>query len=266
MNQVALYLNLAAKRVHESRNLSFLTGNNAIAMGAGGLGQETQIMFVRNALWIANNDDADTRLQKSLLDRLGINTVDALIDHVDTYQGRVFGRRRQGGVDVYENRASPTERLLFELAGYEEDGSARAAGVPYAANLVPPVRGVANPTYTIQGAAARRAEPPVNGIVFVLGNYDADEATRAAVNEHAEQKLLAALSSVPDAIRGTLALYGCKRACNVCARVLTAADARLRQERRYLNTRSHDDAHVENYQAQFHAENIKALDVAAYFP
>ena len=260
MNQVALYLNLAAKRVQADGNLRYLTGNTNVALNGGGQGSETQILFVRDALWIANNDDADTRLQKAIVDRLGIDTPEALIEHVDAYQGRVFGRRRQGNNESYNVGTSPTATLLYELAGMDDAGESR--DVPYPGNLVLPAAAAANRVITIGAPNAFHA-PPVTGLVFIVGNY---QASNNAPNEHAEQKLLAALSQLPDNIRGTLALYGCKRACNVCATVVQDVTRKLRGEQRYLNSRSHDDPHVNGYQNQFHAANIKSLDVDAYYP
>lgn len=260
MNQVALYLNLAAKRVQADESLKYLTGNKTPKITGGGQGSETQILFVRDALWIANNDDADTRLQKAILDRLAIDTPDGLIDHVDAYQGRVFGRRRQGNNESYDVGTSPTATLLYELAGMDDLGASR--DVPYPGDLVLPAAPAANRLITI-GAPNNFHAPPVTGIVFIVGNY---QSSNDAPNEHAEQKLLAALSRLPENIRGTLALYGCKRACNVCATVVQDVTRKLRGEQRYLNSRSHDDPHVQGYQNQFHAANIKSLDVDAYYP
>lgn len=71
---------------------------------------------------------------------------------------------------------------------------------------------------------------------------------------------------VPDSVRGTLALYGCKRQCSVCKGVFDKAIPKVASSYRYLNCRAHDDPAIENYQAQAHPSGIKALDVDRYFP
>lgn len=260
MNQVALYLNLAAKRVQVDGSLRYLTGNDAVVLAGGGQGSETQILFVRDALWIANNEDTDTLLQKNIVERLGIRTPEELIAHVEAYQGRVFGRRMQGGRQAYDVGSSPTAKLLYELAEKTDIGGTRA--VPYPPDMVLPAA-TATSTCTIGGPGAFVA-PAVTGIVFVFGTYQATNPQ--APNMHAEQKLFAALSRVPGNIRGTLPLYGCKRPCDVCAGVVGGVTARLRDDQRYLNSRAHDDPAVDGYAPQFHAVNVKILDVAAYFP
>lgn len=260
MNQVALYLNLACSRVQADGDMRYLTGRAGTGeLTGGGQNQETQILFVRDALWIANNDDADSQLQKKILDKLRIGTPEALIEHVDAFQARVFKRRRNGRDEMFVPPASPAETLLFELAGLDDKGDAREVTYPNAMDL--PTTGTGSPAGYALGSGGK---PPVSGIVFVTGHYEGKHGT--GDNEHAEQKLLAALAEVPDSIRGTLALYGCKRQCQVCADVFGEALPRLRASFRYVNCRAHDDRKVRNYASQAHPSGIKALKVDHYFP
>ena len=260
MNQVALYLNLACSRVQADGDMRYLTGRSGTGtLTGGGQNQETQILFVRDALWIANNDDADSQLQKKILEKLRVGTPEALVEHVDAFQSRVFKRRRNGREEMFVPPASPAETLLFELAGLDDKGDAREVAYPDAMDL--PTTGAGAPAGYSLGSGGK---PPVSGILFVTGSYEGKDGT--GDNEHAEQKLLAALSRVPDSIRGTLALYGCKRQCQVCADVFGEALPRLRASYRYVNCRAHDDTKVSNYAAQAHPSGIKALDVDRYFP
>lgn len=260
LNQVALYLNLAGSRVQADGDMRYLTGRAGTGtLAGGGQNQETQILFVREALWIANNDDADSQLQKRILEKLRIGSPEALVEHVDAFQARVFKRRRNGRDEMFVPPASPAETLLSELAGLDDTGAARELVYPDAMDL--PTSGGSTPAGYTLGASGR---PPVSGIVFVTGSYEGKDGT--GDNEHAEQKLLAALAVVPDSIRGTLALYGCKRQCQVCADVFGEALPRLRASYRYVNCRAHDDTQVRNYAAQAHPSGIKALDVDRYFP
>ena len=94
MNQVALYLNLATTRIKKDGNTLTYLGLPGVELNVapGREQQETQILFVRDALGIANNDDSDSLCQKALLEKLGVSTPDNLIEHVANYQGRVFER------------------------------------------------------------------------------------------------------------------------------------------------------------------------------
>lgn len=263
MNQIALYLNLASGRIKkDGGRLTYLTDTDSpVLAAAAGDGQETQILFVRDALWIANNDDQDSLLQQELLNKLGIKTPEQLIQHVETYQGRVFARIKIKGAYEYAEPDSPGKLALFELASRNEKGEPQAVAYPAPITVFP--KAVANPKYTLVEPDGDGTKPPVAGIVFVVGNY---AGANTGVNEHAEQKLLAALLHVPDSITGTLPLYGCKRQCAVCEGVFKKAIPRLKSRSRYLNCTAHDDRTVENYQQQAHPSNIKALDVDKYFP
>lgn len=261
-NQIALYLNLASGHIKRDGHLRYLTGKPSPKLTGGGNLQETQILFVRDALWIANNDDSDTLLQQSLLNMLGIGTPQALIEHVAAYQGRVFNRIKIQGEMQFDTPSGPAEEVMEELCKLDELGNAK--DIVYPADMVGlPIGGVSNPKYKLTSPDGDRAKPPVSGIVFVVGNY---EGSGDGINEHAEQKLLAALSRVPDSITGTLPLFGCKRQCSVCEDVFDRAMPRLRSSYRYLNCRAHSDTKITKYQAQAHPSNIKALDVDQYFP
>lgn len=262
MNQVALYLNLAAARVKADGDLRYLMGPGAPKISGGGNLQETQILFVRDALWVANNDDADTVLQKAILEKLLIGTPEALVEHVEACQTRVFKRMKLGAKEIFVPPGSPAEILLAELAGLDDAGGKRDLTYPSALGALP-VAGKKPVGYALQPPGSSTA-PAVSGIVFVTGNYEG--TVGSGDNEHAEQKLLAALSRVPDSVRGTLALYGCKRQCSVCKNVFDKAIPKVASSYRYLNCRAHDDPAIENYQAQAHPSGIKALDVDRYFP
>jgi hypothetical protein len=268
-NQVALYLNLAAARVAKDGHLGYLTGSELPKVSGGGHDhQETQILFVNDdALWVANNDDADTLLQKAILEKLHIGTPEALIDHVQTYQTRVFKRRKNGASEIFTPRTSPAEILLAELVGTDYEGNKRVLHDQndYPAALWPlpaaPLGGKKSSGYSLQSSGAT---PALSGIVFITGRYEGKSGT--GDNEHAEQKLLAALSRLPDNVRGRLDFYGCKQQCQTCKGVFDEAKPRLLSSYRFLVCTAHDDAKVDNYQAQAHPSNIKALDVDHYFP
>jgi hypothetical protein len=71
---MALYLNVATDRLKTDQSLRWLTGVATAFAVTRAPSQETQCMSVGGALWIANNDDADTATQQTFLEAMGINT------------------------------------------------------------------------------------------------------------------------------------------------------------------------------------------------
>ena len=73
--RIALFLNCATSKVSSERSLEWLTVNKAACNWRSGGNQETQCLTFGATLWIANNEDDDTALQKEMLQTLGINSI-----------------------------------------------------------------------------------------------------------------------------------------------------------------------------------------------
>lgn len=156
--------------------------------------------------------------------------------------------------------SSPKESALFELG--QLDVLCNTKELEYAVDLMVLPQSSSCRSYNLPSEPEQSSSPPAAaGIIFIVGNYVGDEG----VNEQAEQKLLAALKWVPDNIRGTMALYGCKPQCSVCESVFKKAIPRLNSHYRYPNCRAHEDK-PDLYPHSANAQNIKALDVDKYFP
>lgn len=212
LENVATYLNLAVRRTNQAAgDMAWLTGVvSAYAVGAG-QSEETQCLTFGSAMWIANNDDADTTLQRTMLNALGISKPAQLLRHVERYFTRVLnyhmGALAPGG-------HSAKQDLLLRFNG---------GGAPAQAAVCPPAGGGACAAYGL----ASPGPPPSSGIVFVTGNYQS--LPGAGVSYHAEQRLLAALGKYLQAktIVGQVTVGGVKTACNTCDAALQAVQARL---------------------------------------
>jgi hypothetical protein len=253
--QIALYLNLATSHLEAREgNLSELTtSNQTIAYNAGNH-EETQCLAMMGALWIANNDDSDTDTQRALLNKLGIDTHDALANYVDQYQTLVL--KHHAGVLTRQNLPTAKQKFLYDLA--DADGA-----IPPAKPARPAVpAAVNNQPYSL----ASNNAPPVAGIVFIKGNY-AGSITPDG-NQHAEQKLLAALSKCyAKAFNKGVHIFGCKVACSVCEEVLANVKQKLKSKGVTLK---YEDPIAERIREeaglpQVNPQGIRDLDVDTYF-
>jgi hypothetical protein len=261
LDQVALYLNRAVLVIKGAGgSLKFLTGaEGATIPVVGARAEETQCLSFGNALWIANNDDNDTHTQMALLARLGIGTREALMDHVDEYQGSVMPMWR-GAINIAEG--TPAEvKLLHKLASRNDEDRAEGEKFsPPAANLILP----RNPAVNLSYKLGTGASPPTSGIVFVTGSYSGNGGDAL----HAEQKLLAAMSQVAPNVTGAVTISGCKMACSTCEGVLDAVAERVSARGialRYNNS-AVNALRDEVGLRKKNSHGIRALDTAAYFP
>lgn len=219
--RIAVFLNLACDRVtKDNGKLKFITGKDTPSIRKGGRqNQETQILWFKDVIWIANNDDADTEMMRDYCDALGINTVDGLESHVDTYNTAVLPTHR-GALNL--RGISPKEELCVALLEAEMPSGTTRSDLTVPDPLdTSAITSVSNQTYKLSSSNA----PPTKGIVFVYGNYTGDTVTSGS--EHAEQKLLAALSKADTTVNGGVRITGCKSPCSVCQKVLDEVHLRL---------------------------------------
>jgi len=256
---IALYLNLASLRIAKDGNkLKFLTGAETPTITCGySESHETQIMWCREMMWIANNDDAVSATQRSLLNLVGAGTVDELVAHVERYATRVF-KMAQGG--IVRGNMTEKEKVLLKLISLETGVEEKDIAEQAVMNLTG-VAPASNGTYSINSPNA----PPATGITFVTGNYIGKVCPDGPV--HAEQKLLVALSKAPTTVHGGVHLTGCKSPCTSCAKVLKETLS-LTENRlfslKYRNPEM-DALRKDAGLGVFSATGIRELDVAKVF-
>lgn len=223
--QTALYLNAATQKIkNDQGSLQFLTGNAQDTINTnhfGGQTQETQCMVFKNTLWVANNDDNDTDLQRLFVNEIGARTARMMFRHVADYGSRVLNAH-QGNLR-YQLQATPHQRVLYTLRDTQRQDAAEGATLDLTR-----VQAVANSQYSL----ASQGLPNISGIVFIRGHYPGVDNGQAA--EHAEQKLLYALLKIvrQNGARtglGKVHCAGCKVACSTCVQVLSRAQLVLRQ-------------------------------------
>ncbi len=260
LDQVALYLNRATILIKKAGgDLEYITGRRGTTITAFGKGaEETQCLSFGSAIWIANNDDQDTLLQLALLNKLGISTREQLMDHVDRYQGSVMTTFR-GAFKVESMTAEET--LLYLMATRNDvDRLPDERFAPPPAMTLP--ASARNPEYKLSASGPA----PSSGIVFVTGSYAAQGGGDGG--EHAEQKLLVALSKSFGSVNGTVTISGCKMACSICEKVLEDTALALRSRNiglKYVNT--HVNALRDSVGlSKKNSVRIKALDIEHYFP
>lgn len=256
-DQVALYLNRATLLIKASAgSLKFITGNDGTKVSyIGAKAEETQILTFGDAVWIANNDDNDSTTQREYLNKMGVSTRQELMDHVEAYQGRALkthqGKFTEGGM-------TSEEKLLYRLASRNDQD--RVEKFSYPGTLAPALVASANATYKLSA----EGPPPSSGIVFVTGSY-----VGSGGPEHAEQKLLAALSKCGGNVRGSVTISGCKMACSICEDVLDSAKEKLKNRFIQLNYNSSFVNSIRNDEdvglRKKNSHGIKALDTARYF-
>lgn len=260
-DQIALYLNLATTKTRGAAgDIGWLTGTPGTTVAvAASTSQETQCMVLGSCIWIANNEDTDSDFQCRFLNLLGISSYVKLTEHVEKYQKRLLPSHA-GRFNVTDG-SRPGEKLLARVTE-----TANGPAPVLAVCAVPATPGTCA-TYGLASAGA----PAVSGIVFVSGSY----VGAGGENEHAEQKLMAALGKY---LQGTgtsiqakrLQVAGCKSACQTCRGVLQTIQARVlagsSKNRMSFDTPELVEARTAVGMGAAHPSNIKALDVDHYFP
>jgi len=266
--QVALYLNAVATHLGETAGKldKLVAGNKTITFSTG-RNEETQCLSVDGALWIANNDDADTNSQQAFLNAIGINNYDKLVEYIDQYQSLVLPSTKNSATLTMES-LSPKKRLLYELA--TADGKNNLLTMQQLPQL--PANPVSNPSYSLASndppPAPKKLGTTWSNILFVKGSFDGKK-TKAG-SEHAEQKLLAALSRCTDRAFGKgVKVFGCKMACAVCETVLESAARKLSARGatlKYVDSVVDDLRNSDKVKLRkANPDGIKDLDVDAYF-
>ena len=265
LNQVACYLNLAASRIAKQGNISYLTDNAKDGLiGGAKQHQETQILLFGDpkskspTLWIANNDDADTHLQMNLLNKLGIITAESLIKHVSTYQGRLFkpSNYTKKNKDLCQEPTDPTGISLYQLALLE----AESETLDYPKPLTLVENNTFNSEYQIN---LNNTPDSTKTLLFVTKSYIGLSPNTG--EEHAEQKLLAALSKL-SSVNETLYFYGCKPPCVACKHVLLLVEQNQSKLKLKLKYDNHNDGAKYPAVKNSTSDTIKKLDVDKYFP
>lgn len=255
---IALYLNCALRLIRANHNsphyLTGVTGGPTLTL-PGTQNQETQCMMVGGALWIANNDDADSATQRELLNHLGINRLNKLVDHVERYRGRVLPTHN-GAYNPHTFTLK--QALLFAL-------------MPASERTTPPAAHDGRFPNNVNNIAFTLGNPVTNlkncsRIVFVSGSYTGQGGTSL----HAEQKLLAALGELWQdwSYRQPVYIQGCKPPCTRCAQVLRGVNQRLSSGKRfsYANTTVADARTTVALNQVTTNGSVRALDLDQYFP
>ena len=262
LEQIPLYLNLACKLVTEAGGeLTFLTGKTGPKVKVGeAQNQETQCLVNGHSIWIANNDDQNTDMMLSFLDKLGIKTLKQLRQHVDAFAARALPRH----VDKV-NIAGGTskQKLLADIMLSEMKAGTRAEDVAIGADLdLSKIGSVSNKVYKLSSTNP----PPTDLIVFVKGSYTGDSQSGNSVM-HAEQKLLAALGKANSTMRCDVQVFGCKSPCSTCLGVLKDVSSTGRKNRNinliFRNNRVDDMR--SRYGMDSRTTTIRDLKVGDYF-
>jgi hypothetical protein len=252
--EIALYLNLATTAVKDAGGkLRYLTGNDLTTIQFQNTAQseETQCLEFGTALWIANNDDGDTKTQQELMKKLGVSKRAELTDHVDNYASRLFPRHANQYV---MNAMSAKQQLLYAL-------TMRHGVVPFSAPFVPDGAGA------VEEHRLNAVGAPGTGLVFVVGNYIGDVGGSC----HAEQKLMAALGKYLklNTIVGSVTVSGIKMPCSYCEAALADVQTRLTALGTQITLRTRN-AYVDELRGEAglnmaHPANIRMLDIDHYF-
>jgi hypothetical protein len=252
--EIALYLNLATIEVKAAAGkLRYLMGNDTttIPFQQTAQSEETQCVEFGSALWIANNDDGDTKTQQELIKKIGVSTRAQLVDHVDTYASRLFPRHSNKYVT---GGMSAKQKLLYSL-------TMRHGVLPFPAALVPGGGGV------VEEHRLGAVGEPGTALVFVVGSYVGD----AGLSCHAEQKLMAALGKYlkVNTIVGSVTVSGIKMPCAYCEEALDDVQKRLTALKTGITLRTRngyvDELRGEAGLNMAHPSNIKTLDIDTYF-
>ena len=221
--EASLYLNLATSILNANKgSLEFLTGNKTYSIDGvkkSSMSQETQVLTFGTSIWIANNDDDDSAVQKKFLEKIGVTTRDGLLTHVETYRKRVLGKHGTKVWDTHQKR--PKEKYLYSLVTPSVDLGESASKKTLGAAMAVLPGGGAVTNYSLTSTSA----PPSVPILMVTGAYTGEGGT----SYHAEQKLIAAFGRYVAQNPSTYAVVvaGNKPACSKCDGVLAAAATRL---------------------------------------
>jgi hypothetical protein len=252
--EIALYLNLATLEIKSaSGRLRYLTGNDTttIPFQQTAQSEETQCVEFGSALWIANNDDGDTKTQQELMKKIGVSTRAELTDHVDKYASRLFPRHSNQYVT---GGMSAKQKLLYSL-------TMRHGVLPLPAPFVPAGAGA------VEEHRLGAVGVPGTALVFVVGSYTGDAGNSC----HAEQKLMAALGKYlkVNTIVGNVTVNGIKMPCAYCEAALADVQTRLTALGTGITLRTRnayiDDLRAEAGLNMSHPSNIRTLDIDTYF-
>jgi hypothetical protein len=262
-DQIALYLNLATSKTRAAKgDIGWLTGTpGTIVPVSASSSLETQCMVVGSCIWIANNEDVDSDFQCDFLNRIGISRYSVLVRHVEAHQTRLLPTH--AGKFNVSSGAKPGEKLMARLTDTRNNTEA-----VFPEFRLPEANAQGSCTsYSLTSALA----PVAEGIVFIKGSYQGTDGE----NEHAEQKLMAALGKYLQGY-GTgiysksVTVSGCKSACSTCRGVLEAITLRLRNglsaNRLFFDDAALVGARTEVGMGASHPKGIKKLDIAHYFP
>jgi hypothetical protein len=219
LTRMALYLNLATKRIKEAGgSLSYIankTDKKVKVPGDEGQ-QETQVLYlggIQPRLFIANNDDKDTETQRELMNLLGIDNIGLFNDHIDRFQGCALKRAK----GEYSGGRTPKEELLYSLVGLKKTDAADLKNFDFGKTVVNDTVGTGGDLAGVFG-----------NLVFVTGSYEGSGGDTL----HAEQKLVALVLKNVAKLRKyrRLTVAGCKTACGTCAKALADAAGSLENE------------------------------------
>jgi len=265
---IAVYLNLACKKIKKDENLlKYLMGQNTAQTitSPTDSNEETQCLQVGWTLWIANNNDDDTIAQKELLNKLGVDKVHKLVEHVAFYRLRLFEIHNNNVVLSSDNLK---EKLLYELIKTDHiDINKQFTQIDTKAPLITTLpQAVKNKVYKLGSLNTGNLEGN-SGIVFVIGNYKTDNNSGSKF--HAEQKLLAALGELwkKNPCHKRVYIQGCKGACNACKDVLKKVNRKIVEKRfGYINEVVQSKRYEVNLNDRSNVTGVAQLKINHYFP
>jgi hypothetical protein len=208
LRMIATYLNVMVMR--DDGDLAWLTETNAsFAISKNTVHDETQCLYFTDALWLANNVDADSTTQQTFLEMLGIDSAAALKTHVTTYGARVLKRMtmKKDAIQPSAFKGKPKEVRLHEYLQKPAKFPAKLASYSKC--------GLSEFSLTGTGS------PASSNITFVHGDYATAKSKGGTC--HAEQKLIAALGIYLKSAKskpGEIFIAGVKPACVACSAVL----------------------------------------------
>ncbi|WP_370979395.1 hypothetical protein [Agaribacterium sp. ZY112] len=200
---ISLFLNLVLSKIKEVK------------------AQETQCLRVgNNILWVACNNDDNSRLLKSWLDKEGLTSVHLILDKIQSVD---LTQLNQNSIirDRNPERDRPTNfrslSTISTLAGIVDDELA----------VMSDFRDIDdNPGTLIEHKIKRyTGKVPLANIVFITGNPPVETGISQV---HAEQKLIYAYSiGSQHGTPGQVYLGGCKPPCGSCLKPVVYAVSRL---------------------------------------
>jgi hypothetical protein len=259
LEAISVYLNLVVELLKRDEDYSFITSGTATLTHTivATQNQETQCMSFGSTIWIANNEDEDTLLQKKFLTDVGVKTAEDLRRHVAKYATRALGHAPSRENVAESHQRSPGQKFLYNLV-----------------EIPPTTRGTAMVALPRDGVVAEYAlgtrtkteAPPVAQIVVITGKYEGE----GGVKMHAEQKLLAALGRALRLYPGLFGIKcaGLKRPCGTCGPVLEEVKNLLAARTPALDfdySSSVGDKRDRTGLGEDTPPGIRALEIGAYF-